>query len=299
MNTPQSVLVTGSSAGLGNLMVRTLALAGHRVFATMRDVDGSNANAKSSLQALASEHNLALEIVEMDVAEDDSVNRAVESILAAGNAIDVVVNNAGIAARGPLEAFTSDQLYRIFNVNCFGQVRVSRAVLPHMRARGSGLLIQVSSTLGRVLPGSGGLYPATKWAVEGLAESLAYEVKPFGVEVTILEPGAFPSTATARSMPAADAALTDEYARARGLNSAPASSGPPPEYHEPDPQLVADEVKRLVELEPGTRPLRSVVGPIFTEGVPELNAFYEQTRDHLRQVLRRPDQSVPWGPRRS
>jgi NAD(P)-dependent dehydrogenase (short-subunit alcohol dehydrogenase family) len=292
-----SVLVTGSSAGFGNLIVRTVALAGHRVFATMRDVDGNNAESTAALGALAAERGLALDVFEMDVAVDDSVSRAVHSILTAGNEIDVVVNNAGISARGPLEAYTSEQLQRIFNVNCFGQVRVSRAVLPHMRARGSGLLIQVSSTLGRVLPHSGGLYPATKWAVEGLAESLAYEVKPFGIDVVILEPGAFPTTSTARSMRAADEQVAEEYARAREKASPRPASQPPTDYHDPDLQIVADEVQRLIDLEPGTRPLRAVVGPIFTEGVPEYNAFYEETRDRLREALRRPDQAISWGPR--
>jgi NAD(P)-dependent dehydrogenase (short-subunit alcohol dehydrogenase family) len=233
----------------------------------------------------------------MDVADDASVNQAVRLLLDAGERIDVVVNNAGIAARGPLEAFSSEQIEHIYNVNCFGQVRVSRAVLPHMRARGSGLLIQVSSTLGRVLPSAGGLYPATKWAVEGLAETLAYEVKPFGIDVVILEPGAFPTTATARSMPAADEAVAQEYADARGSRGGLVSSTPPDDYTPPDLQLVADEVLRLIGLEPGSRPLRSVVGPIFTEGVAEYNAAYERTRDHLREVLRRPDQAVTWGPR--
>src|SRR5687767_8802276 len=121
----------------------------------------------------------------MDVASEGSVNATIGSILASGEAIDVVVNNAGVAAAGPMEAFTEEQVQSIFNVNAFGPLRVNRAVLPHMRERGSGLLLHVSSTLGRILPGVGGLYPSTKWALEGLSEGLSYQVKRFGVDVVI------------------------------------------------------------------------------------------------------------------
>jgi NAD(P)-dependent dehydrogenase (short-subunit alcohol dehydrogenase family) len=258
----------------------------------MRDVAARNAEAAEGLRAWASEHSARLDVVEMDVAEDASVEAGVAAITSGGVELDVVVNNAGIAAMGPIEAFDIEQMQALYNVNVFGPLRVDKAVLPAMRARRSGLLIHVSSTLGRVLPGRGGLYPASKWAVEGLGESLAYEIKPFGVDLVILEPGAFPTTATARGLRAANPGIAAEYAAV-----APPRLGTQADsddYVLPDLQDVADAIERLIELPQGQRPLRSVVGPIFTEGVSEYNAEYERVRDHLREVLRRPDQAVTW-----
>jgi NAD(P)-dependent dehydrogenase (short-subunit alcohol dehydrogenase family) len=161
-----------------------------------------------------------------------------------------------------------------------------------MRQRRAGLLIHVTSTLGRILPKSGGLYPASKWAAEGLAESLYYQVKPFGIDVTILEPGTFPTPAISKGMRPAHAAVAEAYAAV----AAPARrSEPGPDYVPPDPQDVADAVLHLAAMPAGERPLRYVVGPIFTEGVAEYNAAYERARDALAESLLRPDQAITWG----
>src|SRR5579859_8270218 len=144
----------------------------------------------------------------MDVTDDASVSTAV------GHAgmIDVVVNNAGASAAGPMEAFSIGQMASLLDINVLGPMRVNKAVLPAMRARRSGLIIWVTSTLGRVLPGRGGLYPATKWAAEGFAESLHHQVAPFGIDVAIVEPGSFPTPATFKSMIADDRDVTAAYA---------------------------------------------------------------------------------------
>lgn len=122
------------------------------------------------------------------------MRRVVDRIEAEAGSIDVVVNNAGIASIGPTEAFDLDQVQAIFDTNVFGALRVHKAVLPGMRARRSGLLIHISSALGRVLPGIGGPYSASKWALEGLAEGIAHQVRPFGVDVVLIEPVAFNET---------------------------------------------------------------------------------------------------------
>ncbi|HWC30971.1 MAG TPA: SDR family oxidoreductase [Dehalococcoidia bacterium] len=286
----QSVLVTGSSSGFGEVIVKTLAGAGYHVYATMRDPQSRNAEVASALTALAAAEGLTLKVVEMDVADDDSVNRAVEGILR-NEQIDVVVNNAGIAASGPLEAFSSAQIQELFNINAFGPLRVNRAVLPQMRARGSGLLIHVSSTLGRILPGGGGLYPASKWALEGLIESQHYQVAPFGIDVVLLEPGSFPTPATSKGLRAANQQVTAEYAERAPPNRRAEAT---PDYVPPDIQEVADAVKYLIELPQGKRPLRYVVGPVFTTGVDEYNQTYEAHKQRLAEALRRPDQATPW-----
>jgi len=284
------VLVTGSSAGFGDVIVRTLAANGYRVFATMRGIADRNTAHAAELRAWAEREGHTLSVHEMDVASEASVNAAIGSILAAGEAINVVVNNAGVAAAGPMEAFSEAQVQSLFNVNAFGPLRVNRAVLPHMRERGSGLLLQISSTLGRILPGVGGLYPSTKWALEGLSEGLSYQVKRFGVDVVILEPGSFPTTAVVRGM-------RPELSDIEAAYEAPAS--PPRSAAEdaavlPDIQEVADTVLRIIETPSSERRLRYVVGPVFTEGVAEFNEVYEAHKQRLAGALRRPGQEMPW-----
>jgi NAD(P)-dependent dehydrogenase (short-subunit alcohol dehydrogenase family) len=287
-------LITGCSSGFGELIAKTLASKGYRVYASMRAVNGRNAEAAQSLKNWAQAQGVQLEVVELDVADPASVKAAIDQILGSAGRIDIVVNNAGIAAGGPLEAFDIEQMQALYDINVWGPIRVDKAVLPQMRQRRSGLLIHVTSTLGRVLPHSGGLYPASKWAAEGLAETLHYQVKPFSVNVVILEPGAFPTPAIVKGMDPNDAAIAAEYAAVR-------SGGPrrvreiSPDYVPPDPQEVADLVLRLAEMPPEKRPLRVVVGPIFTEGVKEYNETYEKVRDRLAERLADPDQAVTWG----
>ncbi|HEV7664998.1 MAG TPA: SDR family oxidoreductase [Chloroflexota bacterium] len=288
------VLVTGSSSGFGELTVKALASAGHRVFASMRNVESRNAPAAQMLREWARRHSADLDVVELDVLSEGSSGAAIDFILGrTGGRIDVVVNNAGASASGPIEAFTMEQIEGLFSLNAFGPLRVCKAVLPAMRAQGSGLIIFITSTLGRVLPGRGGLYPATKWAEEGLAESLCYQVRPFGIDVAIVEPGAFPTPAHGKVMLAADSEIEAAYA-AVAPPAAPPRPDPPIGHREPDPSEVADAVKQIIALPAGQRPLRTVVGPVFTEGVAEYNSVYDRTRAHLAEVLRRPDQAITW-----
>ena len=291
-----AVLVTGSSSGFGELIVKTLARDGHRVFATMRGVATRNREAAERLGEWASAEGVRLEVVELDVTSDQSVASAVDYALTSAGTIDVVVNNAGASAAGPLEAFSVEQMAALLNLNTLGPMRVSKAVLPSMRAVGSGLIIWITSTLGRVLPGRGGLYPATKWAAEGFAESLRYQVAPFGIDVSILEPGSFPTPATFKSMIADDQEVTAAYATVASQTAGHRRAPADPAYRRPDPQEVADAVKQLIGLPAGRRPLRRVVGPVYTEGVAEYNQTYEQVRAHLEEVLRRPDQAITWTP---
>ena len=287
-----TVLVTGCSSGFGELTVKTLGARGHRVFATMRGVSGRNAEAAERLRTWARGRATELNVVELDVTDDASVENAVAHILADAGNLDAVVNNAGASAAGPLEAFSVDQMAALLDLNVLGPMRVNKAVLPAMRAQRSGLIVWITSTLGRVLPGIGGLYPATKWAAEGFAESLHYQVVPFGIDVVILEPGSFPTPAISKSMPAANQAIVADYA---AVTASPNRAVPAPDYQPPDPQEIADAVLRLVESGPGERPMRMVVGPVFTEGVADYNRTYEDVRARLEQSLRRPDQAITWG----
>ena len=148
------ILITGSSTGFGRDAAERLARRGHQVFATMRDIQGRNAEHCAALEQLAETEGLRLKVLELDVTSESSVQSAVHEALQEAGHVDVVINNAGFAGIGVTEAYTPEQFQQVFDVNVFGVVRVNRAVLPSMRARRKGLLIHVSSGAGRVtVPG--------------------------------------------------------------------------------------------------------------------------------------------------
>ncbi len=264
----QTILVTGSTSGFGRLTVETLARQGYRVFAGMRAVAGKNAPAAEELRALAQRERLALHLVEIDVTDDASVEQAIKTIIGATDRLDVVVNNAGVSYSGPLEAFTLEQVQQQFATNVFSVLRVNRAVLPHMRKQGSGLLLQIGSIAGRLAFPFLGLYGATKFALEGLTESYRYELAPFGIDAAIIEPGTFPTTISANRQVAADA---ERFA----LYQAGIDAFTVPFYAEnrsatpPDPQEVADAVASIIAQPAGERPLRTVVATVAQRQAPQ------------------------------
>jgi NAD(P)-dependent dehydrogenase (short-subunit alcohol dehydrogenase family) len=186
------VLVTGSGSGFGKLIALTLARHGHTVFAIMRDPDGRNRRAATELGSCAEAESLPIRVLELDVTDDASVQRAVRGAEGAGP-IDVVVNNAGYTVAGLAETVTPQQLLDEVNTNLVGAHRVNRAVLPIMRARHRGFLIHLSSVFRRTVVPFVGVYSASKWALEALAETYRYELKLSGVDVSILQPGPFPT----------------------------------------------------------------------------------------------------------
>ena len=264
----QTMLVTGSTSGFGRLMVETLARQGYIVFAGMRAVTGKNAPAAEELRALAEREHLALQIVEIDVTDDASVEQAIKSIVGITGRLDVVVNNAGIADIGPLEAFTLKQVHQQFETNVFGVLRVNRAALPHMRRQGSGLLLQIGSIGGRLALPFHGLYGATKFALEDLTESYRDELAPFGIDAAIIEPGTYPTPIAANYQRAADTERAALYQAAMDafmtLFYAENRSATPP-----DPQEVADAVARVIAQPAGERPLHTVVAPVAQRQAPQ------------------------------
>ncbi|GAB3393630.1 SDR family oxidoreductase [Humibacter soli] len=176
------VLITGASRGIGRGIAEELTSRGHEVIATARDL--------SSLDEVPAAQRLQL-----DVTDQASVDAAV----AAAGQIDVLISNAGATVRAPLETVPLEEVIRLFELNTFGAIRVAQAVLPQMRQRGSGRLGFVSSVQGRVAIPLIGPYSASKWALEGFAEGLAIEVRHFGVEVQIFQPGAVLSGGSERA----------------------------------------------------------------------------------------------------
>src|SRR5256886_10115489 len=164
----KTILITGASSGFGRDTAETLHRAGHTVYASMRGVQGKNREAAEALR------KLGVKTMELDVSDDASVKAGVENVLAEAGKIDVLVNNAGIASAGVTEAFTTEQAKAIFDTNVIGLLRVTRAVLPSMRRRHDGLIINIGSILGRVTFPFIGIYCSSKLAVEALTHSLLY-----------------------------------------------------------------------------------------------------------------------------
>ena len=180
-----NVLITGCSSGIGLLTALHFARHGDRVFATMRTLAKGD-----DLRRTAAAENLPLTVHRLDVTEPASVEAAVAEVLAAGP-LDVLVNNAGIECRSSIEDADDADVHRQFDTNVFGMLRVTRGVLPAMRARRGGTIVNVSSIAGLVSRPYGGLYSASKHAIEAISEALHFEVQQFGIRVVMVEPGQY------------------------------------------------------------------------------------------------------------
>lgn len=288
-------LVTGSSSGFGYLTSKTLAEKGSKVYASMRNVGSKNAEKAKELEAWASENNVELEAIELDVTDPASVKNAIDTIISKEGQLDVVVNNAGGGAMGVLESYTIDEFKKTFEVNVYGVVNVTNAVVPHMREKGSGLIINVSSTLGRFVFPLLAPYNASKWAVEGLTQTLNAELGALGVDAVIVEPGAFPTTEFFNNM--------GPFAPANGevLGSYGDLAGMPQMFSEmmgnmvasgqaPDPQQVADAVSGLVETPQGQRPLRTVVDFMLQDIVTEYNEQSVALQQQAMSMFQQPQE---------
>jgi len=279
-----NVVVTGSNSGFGRRIVETLAKAGHTVFATMRDAGGRNAKAAQELKAFSAANANRVHVVELDVTGDASVAKAIESIAKQTNgAIDVLVNNAGRFSAGVQEAFTIEEIKGLFETNVFGPLRVNRAVLPHMRKRRSGLIVNTSSVVGRFALPTLGTYAASKYAVEALSEAQRDELKGLGIDVSIIEPGAFPTEVGNKGLYISDTSRAGDYG---DVASIPQKLGEGLDQlfsspSAPNPQDVADAVKKLIDTPAGQRPLRVVVDKLTGDPLRALNEVYPQHRQAL------------------
>ncbi len=277
MDSKQVVLITGSSTGFGRLIAENLARRGHSVFATMRDPGGRDATNASQIRSLAKRESLALNVLELDVTNDVSVQRAVNICVEHAGRIDIAINNAGNALMGLAEAVTTEQVQQIMDTNLFGSVRVNRAVLPHMRRQRSGLLLHMSSGAGRVIFPAFGLYCATKFALEALAEAYHYELAAQGIESSIVEPGGYMTPIFVHTVKAADEDRTDTYGAAKQI---PAKINDFLTTTAGNPQEVADAVLSIVETPVGQRKLRYRVSR-RDPGVDEINALCERVQRRL------------------
>jgi NAD(P)-dependent dehydrogenase (short-subunit alcohol dehydrogenase family) len=214
------VLVTGASSGIGQACAEHLAKIGWRVFGTGR-------------AAAPTQPTSAVEMVTMDVTDEDSVRQCVEGVLAKAGRLDAVVNNAGISIMGAVEDTSIDEAKAQLETNFFGVLRVCRATLPALRKNRGGHIVNISSLAGIIgLPFSG-LYSASKFALEGVSESLRMECRAFGIHVVLVEPGDFRTNITARrqivAAAEANSAYADAFARAKEKQAHDETSAPGPE----------------------------------------------------------------------
>jgi NAD(P)-dependent dehydrogenase (short-subunit alcohol dehydrogenase family) len=276
----QIILVTGAGTGIGKLSAQSLAEAGHVVYASMRDIAGRNAGRAAELRALAAARNIQLHPLELDVLSQASADAAAATVVREQGHLDVVMQNAGHLVVGPTEAFTPEDIMKVFDTNVLGAQRVNRAVLPYLRKQESGLMLWIGSTTTKGgFPPFMGPYGAAKAAMDSLAVTLAYEIARFGIETSIVVPGAF--TRGTDHFPSAgkpaDAATAAAYARYDGVMDQIGDRLSALTPDNADPQAVADEIVRIVGLPTGTRPMRSLID-FVGDGAAEVFEVSERVR---------------------
>jgi NAD(P)-dependent dehydrogenase (short-subunit alcohol dehydrogenase family) len=275
----KTILITGTSTGFGRDTAETLKRAGHKVFASMRDPQGKNRQHADALR------KQGIEVIELDVTKNDSVERAVRTVLDDVGHIDVLINNAGIASAGVSEAFTPEQAQAVFEVNVFGLLRVTRTVLPAMRRKKGGLIVNIGAVLGRVTFPFFGIYGASKFAVEALSDSLRYELSQLGIEVVLVQPSAYPTSGFSSAQQPMDSARATEYGKIGEIPGVMLQhftnifQGPTA----PNPHDVAEAIAKLVAQPKGSRAARTVVGTAF--GSDTVNEQTAPVQAHVVEAL--------------
>jgi NAD(P)-dependent dehydrogenase (short-subunit alcohol dehydrogenase family) len=238
--------ITGTSSGFGRLLTEQLVARGDRVAATLRRPE--------ALDDLRASSDDRLWVGQLDVTDVDQVRHVVDSAFAEFGPIDVIVNNAGYGVFGSVEEASDEQIRRVIDTNLFGSINVIRAALPHLRAQGRGHILQVSTAGGQTTYPNFGYYHASKWGIEGFCETVAREVEPLGISLTIVEPGATPtgfgtSLDTAPAMPEYADTPSGAVRRMRDTGTFPRPS---------DPAKVTQAMIDLVDR--GATPLRLPLG---------------------------------------
>ena len=249
------ILITGASGGFGYLISKSLIENGHQVVGTMRSTKGKNEQVANKLKSIG------VQLIELDVTDEESVNNGVTKAIEVLNGLDVLINNAGIGAFGIQELFSPEQMLKVYDVNVVGVQRMMRATLPHFRKKGKGTVLYTSSLLGRMVVPFYGVYSNTKFALESLAEHYRTELSGFGVESCIIEPGGFPTTFVDNLMKPSEDIRALEFG---DFANAPAISlqhfeDAMENNPEQRPQKVADAVVNILNIPFGDRPFRTTV----------------------------------------
>lgn len=271
------VLITGTNSGFGWLTANSVAALGHKVYATMRDTQGKNADKANALSQVAN-----ITVLDVTLTDETSVKEAFDTVIAKEGTIDVLVNNAGVALFGVAESATTADVQRVFDVNVIAPWRLMKLTLPFMRKQSEGLIINVSSGWGRFSPPFSAVYGASKFALEGLSEGLHYEARPLGVDVAIIQPGAFPTEMSQKIQAGSDTSVVDDYKLIAEVPEKMFNAlSQMFETVKPDPQNIADAVVKLINLPKGKRPLRTVVDPSTGEIVKTANEAVQVEYDRV------------------
>jgi NAD(P)-dependent dehydrogenase (short-subunit alcohol dehydrogenase family) len=281
----QVIIITGASSGFGRLSANALARAGHIVYASMRGTTGRNAAQAADVEKYAGDNNVDLRAVELDVGSQESADAAIARVVAEQGRLDVVIHNAGHMVFGPAEAFTPEQLAELYDINVLSTQRVNRAALPQLRKQGKGLLVWVSSS-----SSAGGTPPylapyfAAKAGMDAMAVVYARELSRWGIETSIIVPGAFTGGTNhfAHSGSPADQVRVAEYEAGPyagfgdQIRKAFAAIVPP----EADASSVADAIVGVVDTPFGKRPFRVHVDPT-QDGADVAFAVVDRVRNEM------------------
>jgi NAD(P)-dependent dehydrogenase (short-subunit alcohol dehydrogenase family) len=279
------IVITGASSGFGALAARALARAGHTVYASMRDTKSRNASQVNEVEKYAAEHSVDLRAIELDVSSQKSCDAAIQEIISKNGRLDVVIQNAGHMVFGPAEAFAPEQLAELYDVNVLSTQRVNRAALPQLRKQRRGLVIWVSSSsVAGGTPPYLAPYFAAKAGMDALAVVYAGELTRWGIETSIIVPGAF----TSGTNHFAEAGSPDDKSRAAEYEAGPyagfaeqvlkglASIVPP----DADVSAVADAIVKVVDAPYGKRPFRVHVD-LTQDGAEVVNGVSDRVRAEL------------------
>jgi len=251
----RKILITGASGGFGKLTALSLIENGHQVAAAMRDINGRN-------KIVADELNKkGAKVIELDLTSDSSVTDGVKKAILDLGGLDVMINNAGIGTLGMQEFFTTADYQKLFEVNVFGVQRMNRAVAPYFRENGKGLIVYVSSLLGRIAMPFYGPYQSSKWALEAMAENYRVELSSFGIENCIVEPGGYPTTFMVNLLKPSDESQISAYGDFMNVPEQMFGAFENVLKNNPqqDPQRVADAIVELIEMPYGEKPFRTTV----------------------------------------
>ncbi|GAA3612562.1 SDR family oxidoreductase [Flavivirga amylovorans] len=278
----KTVLITGSSNGLGYLSALTLARKGYNVWATMRDINGKNKVKKEELENIASKENITITVAELDVTSDKSTNDLIDRILIEEESgLDVLVNNAGVMYVGITEAYSLKQTQEQFDTNFFGVIRTSKAFLPLLKKSSDGLIINISSLAGRLVFPYFGIYCASKFALEAYSQALKYELKPLGVDVSVIEPGPYPSGLLYSGPKEDDVTALESYGEMADVPKAMLQNFD--SFYKsdisPNPQEIPDAILKVIEIQKGDRPIRQAIGIDYNTN--ELNSKTSPIQENL------------------
>lgn len=249
------IIVTGASGAFGSVTCLQLANKGHQVVGTMRSTTGRNESIAQDLR------DNGIHLVELDVTNESSVNNGVDKAIELLGGLDVVFNNAGLGSNGIQETFTAEDMHRVFDVNVFGVQRVMRAILPHFRAQNSGTILHTSSCIGRITTPFLGVYSASKYALESLAEGYRAELSGFGIESCIIEPGGMPTPFMSGMLRPSDSKRKNEYGEMAHIPDAALGGYVQALESNPQqrPERIAEAVVDLLDMPFGEKPFRTVV----------------------------------------